>query len=117
MGLINGTVYLENNYELWKEKFHSEKRKLEKIFNNEEFTIEHVGSTSIKGLSAKPIVDIAIGVQSLDDIKPHISKLSELYTIKETGSHLYIENTKPHGEFYTQYINTPQHRKQVYIVY
>jgi len=26
---------------------------------------------------------------------------------------LYIENTKPHGEFYTQYINTPQHRKQV----
>ena len=65
------------------EKFHSEKRKLENIFHNEEFTIEHVGSTSIKGLSAKPIVDIAIGVQSLDDIKPHISKLSELYTIKE----------------------------------
>jgi len=28
---------------------------------------------------------------------------------------LYIENTKPHGEFYTQYINTPQHRKQVLI--
>ncbi|ORX56066.1 hypothetical protein BCR36DRAFT_176598 [Piromyces finnis] len=26
---------------------------------------------------------------------------------------LYIENTKPHGEFYTQYINTPQHRKQI----
>jgi len=27
---------------------------------------------------------------------------------------LYVENTKPHGEFYTQYINTPQHRKQVF---
>jgi tRNA(Leu) C34 or U34 (ribose-2'-O)-methylase TrmL len=26
---------------------------------------------------------------------------------------LYVENTKPHGEFYTQYINTPQHRKQI----
>ena len=84
MGLINGSVYLENNYELWKEKFYSEKGKLENIFQNEEFVIEHVGSTSIKGLSAKPIVDIAIGVQSLDDIKPYISKLAELYTIKES---------------------------------
>ena len=49
MGLINGSVYLENNYELWKEKFYNEKIKLENIFNNEEFTIEHVGSTAVKG--------------------------------------------------------------------
>lgn len=83
MGLINSSVYLENNYEIWKEKFYSEKRKLENIFHNEDFTIEHVGSTAVKGLSAKPIVDIAIGVPSLDDIKPYISKLAELYTIKE----------------------------------
>ena len=83
MGLVNGLVYLENNYELWKEKFYNEKRKLENIFYNEEFAIEHVGSTAVKGLSAKPIVDIAIGVQDLDDIKPYFSKLAELYTIKE----------------------------------
>ena len=83
MGLINDSVYLEKNYELWKEKFYNKKRKLESIFNNKNFTIEHVGSTAIKGLSAKPIVDIAIGVHNLDDIKPYIPKLATLYTIKE----------------------------------
>ena len=83
MGLANGSVYLENNYQLWEEKFYNEKRKLENIFYNEEFTIEHVGSTAVKGLSAKPIVDIAIGVQDLDNIKPYIPKLAKLYTIKE----------------------------------
>lgn len=84
MGLANGLVYLENNYQIWEEKFYNEKRKLENIFYNEKFTIEHVGSTAVKGLSAKPIVDIAIGVQDLDNIKPYIPQLAKLYTIKET---------------------------------
>ena len=59
MGLINNTVYLENNYVLWKNMFEEEKEKLNEIFNHDNFIIEHVGSTSINGLSAKPIVDIA----------------------------------------------------------
>lgn len=83
MGLINGSVYLEKNYDLWKENFYNEKRKLENIFHNEGFTIEHVGSTAVDGLAAKPIIDIAIGVQSLDDVKPYFSKLAQIYTIKE----------------------------------
>ena len=68
MGLINGTVSLENNYELWKKMFLEEKKYLESIFTKDNFTIEHVGSTAIKGLSSKPIIDIAIGVDSLNSI-------------------------------------------------
>jgi len=34
--------------------------------------IEHVGSTSVPGLAAKPTVDIALGVASLDlDARAH----------------------------------------------
>ena len=82
MGLINNTVYLENNYELWKNMFEEEKEKLIKIFNQDNFEIEHVGSTSIKGLSAKPIVDIAIGVNSFSDMDKYIDILKEIYNIK-----------------------------------
>ena len=36
---------------------------LNKILKNFQYQIEHVGSTSIPGLSAKPIIDIAIGAK------------------------------------------------------
>ena len=82
MGLINGTVSLENNYELCKKMFLEEKKYLESIFTKDNFTIEHVGSTSIKGLSSKPIIDIAIGVDSLNSITKYFISLEGIYTIK-----------------------------------
>ena len=83
MGLINNQVYLENNYKIWKKMFSEEKEKLNKIFSEDIFEIEHVGSTAIENLSAKPIVDIAIGVPSFDNFKKYLNKLSKLYIIKE----------------------------------
>ena len=82
MGLINNTVCLEKNFIQWKKMFEMEKKKLVKIFNKDVFKIEHVGSTSVEGLSAKPIVDIAIGVSKLSDIDKYIDVLDNLYKIK-----------------------------------
>ncbi len=78
MGLINGKVYLENNYLLWKEMFNKEKELLSNIFNNG--VIEHVGSTAVEDLLAKPIIDIAIGLNELN-IDNVINKLND-YKIK-----------------------------------
>lgn len=83
MGLTNNTVKLENNYEKWKKMFEEEKNNLNKIFDNNSLKIEHVGSTAVKGLLAKPIVDIAIGLDSFEDIKIYENKLKEIYTFKE----------------------------------
>ena len=83
MGLKNGTVTLENNYDVWKAMFEDEKAKLISIFKDDTFIIEHVGSTAVKGLSAKPIVDIAIGLNSFDELNKYKEKLNEIYTIKE----------------------------------
>ena len=55
---------------------------MNKIFNNS-FKIEHVGSTAVKDLLAKPIVDIAIVLNSFEDIKKYENKLKERYTFKE----------------------------------
>ena len=82
MGLINGTVSLENNYKLWKKMFIDEKKYLRSIFTKDNFTIEHVGSTAINGLLSKPIIDIAIGVDNLNSITKYFILLESTYTIK-----------------------------------
>lgn len=41
-------------------------------------SIEHVGSTAVVGLSAKPVIDIMVGVQSLAASRPAIPVLREL---------------------------------------
>jgi GrpB-like predicted nucleotidyltransferase (UPF0157 family) len=41
-------------------------------------TIEHVGSTSVPGLSAKPIIDIQIGVAGLAESRPAFDPLQAL---------------------------------------
>lgn len=40
--------------------------------------MEHIGSTSIRGLKAKLMIDILIGVQSLDEVPNFIDTLSEI---------------------------------------
>lgn len=42
---------------------------LSDIFQDVALTIEHIGSTSVEGLSAKPIIDIAVGVKNLSDFE------------------------------------------------
>ncbi len=49
----------------WKTEFESLKRELERSLGdlNQYLTIEHIGSTSLPGLSAKPILDIDIIIE------------------------------------------------------
>lgn len=83
MGLINNTVSLEKNYELFKSLFEKEKAYLESVFKENRFKIEHVGSTAVKNLLSKPVVDIAIGVDNLNSFKKYYSLLNKRYTITE----------------------------------
>ena len=40
--------------------------------------IEHVGSTAVPGLAAKPVIDIMAGVQSLEECRPAIATLEAI---------------------------------------
>lgn len=53
----------------WKKLFEQERRLLEAIFKPAEVEIHHIGSTSVPGLSAKPIIDIMLAAGSLSEIE------------------------------------------------
>ncbi|MGC3790528.1 GrpB family protein [Priestia aryabhattai] len=68
LGLERGLVKLEPYNDKWSKLFDEEREMLSSRLKKIIIAIEYVGSTSIEGLSAKPIIDIAIGVSSLDVI-------------------------------------------------
>ena len=40
------------------------------------FALEHIGSTAVPGLCAKPVLDIALGVSALDEVEAFIAPLA-----------------------------------------
>jgi GrpB-like predicted nucleotidyltransferase (UPF0157 family) len=62
----------------WPVSFATEARRLQKSFGAEAERIEHVGSTSVPGLAAKPVIDIQISVPSLKRRDLHQRWLREL---------------------------------------
>lgn len=83
MGLKVGTVRLEDYNPEWKNSFEVEKNNLINIFKEIALKIEHVGSTSIEGLSAKPIIDMMVIIKRFSDfenVRSYFEK--EPYSIK-----------------------------------
>jgi GrpB-like predicted nucleotidyltransferase (UPF0157 family) len=60
----------------WIRRFLDEKEILEKILPTNAI-IHHIGSTSVEGLAAKPIIDILVEVLSLTDIDSKKQEFSE----------------------------------------
>lgn len=59
---------LEKYSEKWVEKYNKEAEIIKNALPAEILDIQHIGSTSIPGLSSKPIIDIAILVLSIENI-------------------------------------------------
>jgi GrpB-like predicted nucleotidyltransferase (UPF0157 family) len=51
----------------WPTLFEQEKSRLTEVVGDHVLSIQHVGSTSVPGLGAKPIIDIMIAVRSLEE--------------------------------------------------
>lgn len=60
----------------WAEMFRSERELLLTRFDPATTLIEHVGSTAIPGLGAKPIIDILLGVCRLSEVESRIPELA-----------------------------------------
>lgn len=69
LGVPDNQVLLQDVYEECKVVYEYEKNIILKLLGNMCIAIEHVGSTSVKGMVAKPIIDIAVGVHDLNILK------------------------------------------------
>lgn len=73
---MSAPVELSSYRSEWPAKFEAEKAVLKDILGPWlGGKIEHVGSTAVPGLIAKPVIDIMVGVKSLDSSKPAIDVL------------------------------------------
>ena len=84
----------------WKIYFEREKELLGKLLDGEYKSIIHIGSTSIEGMTAKPIVDISIALHKLENVAFYEEKLSSIGYIYRNGSQFeeWILFNKDHPE-------------------
>ena len=68
--------------ETWVQNFTEIKNEIQAALGNTALSIEHVGSTSVKGLAAKPIIDIDVVVKN-DDVQEAIKLLAGIGYIHE----------------------------------
>ncbi len=67
----------------WPELFSREERRIRKALGGRAVQIEHVGSTSVPGLPAKPIIDILLVVADSSDEPSYVRALeSEGYVLR-----------------------------------
>jgi GrpB-like predicted nucleotidyltransferase (UPF0157 family) len=78
IGLERGKLKLLPYQLEWKKLFTEEKQRLEAAIGNNILEIEHIGSTSIPGMTAKPIIDIAIAIHNFEEAKVCIDPLENL---------------------------------------
>lgn len=84
IGLKRGTVKLVKHDTKWQTSFESEAKKIKNIFGEDALDVQHVGSTAIPGILAKPIIDIALITPSFQKVKRHIKALQDIgYELKK----------------------------------
>ena len=107
IGLRRGIVELKPHNTKWKELFKEESHLITSAISNFLVDIEHIGSTAIPDIVAKPIIDIAVAIDSLDNIEKIIKPLEQIgYTYRgEQGipnRHLFVKGGE---EFRTHHLH------------
>ena len=67
----------------WKTAFEAIKGEIEKAVGDLMISIEHVGSTSVEGLSAKPCIDIDVVIEDYGVFEEVVRRLAEIGYIHE----------------------------------
>ena len=103
IGLKSGTVKLSRYDADWALRFQGEALRLRQITGTSRYRLEHIGSTAIPGLDAKPIIDMAMRIPSFKRLALWIRRL------EEAGYDYKGEYGLPGRHFFTRGNPTTQH--------
>lgn len=92
----------------WREKFEIEAERLEGVFQEEFIRAHHIGSTSISGMSAKPIIDLLIEVQNIEQVDSYNTLM------KNIGYEPKGENGIPGRRYFQKGGNNRTHHVHIY---
>lgn len=82
----------------WATLYATESRRIAQYVSDIAFDIAHIGSTSVEGLGAKPIIDIMVGLHNFEHDAPNwVEKMQALSYIYKTQ----YEHLMPYRRYFT----------------
>ena len=102
LGLEKDSVKLAPHDERWHQLFDEEKARIENAVGKHILAVEHLGSTSVCGISAKPILNIGAAIENFSDGERLVAPLENLGYIFRgengiAGRHYFVKgDAAPH---------------------
>ena len=80
---LNSTIHIASYDPAWPSLFAREAKQIRDILGDKVLLLEHVGSTSVPGLPAKPIIDMVLAVADSDDEASYVLPLeTQAYALR-----------------------------------
>ena len=100
IGLQRGVVKIVRHRKEWAVLYSIEAEKLKNCIRGIAVDIQQVGSTAVPGLISKPIIDIAIAVNSREAISTVVKRLTDIGYIDggdqgASGGYLLVKESEP----------------------
>jgi GrpB-like predicted nucleotidyltransferase (UPF0157 family) len=98
---------------MWPAVFEIERDRLTRVFGADAVVVEHIGSTAVPGLGAKPIIDVLLGAPALAIVERKIPELV-------TGGYRYVpefEKSIPERRYFVKVHGHPGHFHLHAVVY
>lgn len=91
----------------WTDQFEAERQRLERVLSENTARIEHIGSTSVEGLCAKPIIDITAVVTDVIGLWGNLDKLNAGFGYRLSHiptDWLFLQRSDDSGESYNLHL-------------
>lgn len=118
IGLSRNHVQLLDHQAEWSSLFTNETGSIRAALNSPSLTVEHIGSTAIPGIYAKPIVDIAIPYTATEEAKkytPLLEKIGYIYKGEEgvVGRFFYVKGSEEKRSFYLHLVSPDEFNRLI----
>ncbi len=117
LGLQRGMVKLVPHNKDWKNVFIKEQKVIKEALGDLVVSIEHIGSTAVPGLSAKPILDIDVGVKTTNDFTqciPLLARIGYVEVKNKNAPHVHRVFAKGPSGLTIQYLHLVKYKGAIW---